>query len=122
NGVGVVGRSFKYHRPRGFMASGAEDPNSMVSVRDAKGYIPSIRAGQVQLAEGMQVRSVTGWPSPGFDVGALAGLAKPVLGAGFYYKTMMWPNWNWFEPLVRHETGFGKPHGSRNQLTAQHLH
>ncbi|MDQ2067791.1 2Fe-2S iron-sulfur cluster-binding protein [Xinfangfangia sp. CPCC 101601] len=120
NGVGIVGRSFKYHRPRGFMALGAEDPNAMVSVRDAHGYTPSIRAGQMPLAEGMEVRSVTGWPSASFDIGALAGLGKPFFGAGFYYKTMMWPNWSWFEPIVRRATGFGRPDGSKESRAAQH--
>src|SRR5690606_28608098 len=87
NGTGVIARSFKYHRPRGFYGAGMEDPNSMLAVRDAYGVEPAIRAGQVRLSEGLEARSVTGWPSPEFDLAAIAQFASGVLGAGFYYKT-----------------------------------
>lgn len=122
NGVRVVGRSFKYHRPRGFFGIGVEDPNSMLAVRDAYGYEPAIRAGQVVLAEGIEVRSVTGWPSPEADFGAVAGLASGILAAGFYYKTMMWPNWKLFEPLVRRATGFGSLREQPQTRKVQHRH
>jgi sarcosine oxidase subunit alpha len=109
NDIRVIGRSFKYHRPRGFLGVGVEDPNSMLAVKDAYGYDPAIRAGQVQLVEGLDVRTVTGWPSAQFDVGAALQLISPILIAGFYYKTMMWPNWSWFEGAVKKTTGFGQP-------------
>lgn len=122
NGVKVVGRSFKYHRPRGFFGIGVEDPNSMLSVRDAYGFEPAVRAGQVTLSDGMEVNSVTGWPSPEWDVGAIAGLAPGILGAGFYYKTMMWPSWRVFEPLLRRATGFGSLRAQSKTRKTKHLH
>lgn len=108
NGVRIVGRSFKYHRPRGLYAAGHEDPNAMLAVRDAYGFDPAIRAGQVRLADGMDVRSTRGWPTARFDLGAGAQLAAGLLGAGFYYKTFMWPGWMLFEPFVRRVTGIGR--------------
>lgn len=93
NGVRVVGRSFKYHRPRGLQGVGLEDPNSMVAVHDGYGHDPAIRAGQLLLADGLQARSVSGWPTSTFDIGAAAQLISPFIKAGFYYKTFMWPGW-----------------------------
>lgn len=122
NGVGVIGRSFKYHRPRGFYGTGMEDPNSMLAVRDAYGFEPAIRAGQVRLSEGLEACSVTGWPSPEFDVAAIAQLASNVLGAGFYYKTMMWPNWRLFEPFIRRSTGFGRLDSAISRREMHHRH
>jgi sarcosine oxidase subunit alpha len=122
NGVGILGRSFKYHRPRGFYAAGLEDPNSMLAVRDGYGYEPAIRAGQVRLVEGLEARSVTGWPSPSFDIGAGAQLLAGLLGAGFYYKTFKWPNWSLFEPLIRRSTGFGRPKGIADNYEVHHRH
>ncbi len=108
NGVRVIARSFKYHRPRGFLGSGLEDPNAMVEIKDGYGLDAAVRAGQVRLAAGMQVRSVSGWPSLDFDIGALAGYAAKFIKAGFYYKTFMWPNWHLYEPFIRRTTGFGR--------------
>ncbi|MDA1091110.1 MAG: 2Fe-2S iron-sulfur cluster-binding protein [Proteobacteria bacterium] len=107
NGVGLLGRSFKYHRPRGIYGAGLEDPNAMVAVRDAYGYEPALRAGQVRLAEGLDAHTVTGWPSVDFDIGALAQLGMRFMKAGFYYKTFMWPTWGLYEPYIRKPTGFG---------------
>lgn len=109
NGVRVVARSMKYHRPRGIFAAGLEEPNAMLAVRDGFGYDPAVRAGQVQLAQGMEVRSLTGWPALGFDLGAVAQAAGGLLKAGFYYKTFMWPTWWLYEPFIRRSTGFGRP-------------
>lgn len=120
SGAGVIARSFKYHRPRGFYGAGVEDPNSMLAVRDAYGFEPAIRAGQVRLTEGLEARSVTGWPSPEFDMAAIAQFASGILGAGFYYKTMMWPNWPLFEPLVRKSTGFGRLSGPTSKREVHH--
>jgi len=108
NGVGIVGRSLKYHRPRGFYGAGLEDPNAIVSVRDHYGYTPAICAGAMPLAEGLDVRTVTGWPSARFDLGAGTQLLNGVLSAGFYYKTFKWPSWRWFEPAIKRSTGFGR--------------
>jgi len=108
NGVGAVARSFKYHRPRGIYAAGVEDPNSMLAVSSTHGHDPAIRAGQVQLAQGLVVESVTGWPSPDFDlVAPFSQALSRFLTAGFYYKTLKWPNWSWYEEGIRKMAGYG---------------
>jgi sarcosine oxidase, subunit alpha len=122
NGVNLIARSFKYHRPRGFYGAGLEDPNSMLAVRDAHGYDPAIRAGQIRLVEGLEARSVSGSPSPNFDVGAIAQLASGILSAGFYYKTFMWPSWKLFEPVIRRATGFGRPQRGADHRGVEHRH
>lgn len=122
NGVNVIGRSFKYHRPRGFYGAGTEDPNSMLAVRDAYAYEPALRAGQVRLSDGLEAHTVRGWPSASFDLVAGVQLAARAMSAGFYYKTFKWPNWSWFEPLIRRSTGFGRPSGSQDTRRAHHRH
>ena len=122
NGVRVIGRSLKYHRPRGFFGAGLEDPNSMLAVRDAYGYDPAIRAGQVRLVEGLEIKTVTGWPSAQFDLGAVAQLPAPILIAGFYYKTFMWPNWSWFEGAIQRSTGYGRPSSRPDTRRYAHRH
>ncbi len=114
NGVHLVGRSMKYHRPRGILSAGAEEPNALVTVRrDGGRTTPNLRATQVELYEGLEARSQNRWPSLDTDVGALASLAAPLLSAGFFYKTMMGPRgaglWHrMFEPLVRRAAGVGR--------------
>ena len=120
--VSLINRSFKYHRPRGFFGTGFEDPSAMLAVRDAYGYDPAVRAGQISLTQAMEASSVTGWPSVSCDVGALAQLVPNVLAAGFYYKTFKWPNWRWFEPLVRRATGFGRPGQDPARRLVEHRH
>ena len=122
NGVNLIGRSFKYHRPRSFYGAGVEDPNSMLSVRDGYGYEPALRAGQVRVCDGLIARSVTGWPSPSFDVAAGMQLAAGILGAGFYYKTFKWPTWALFEPLIERSTGFGRPRATIEKRAVHHRH
>ncbi|HEY3732080.1 MAG TPA: sarcosine oxidase subunit alpha family protein [Steroidobacteraceae bacterium] len=112
NGVHLVGRSFKYHRPRGILAAGAEEPNALVTVRrDAARCTPNLRATQVELYEGLQAVSQNRWPSLRVDAGALGGLLAGFLPAGFYYKTFMWPRRAWtacYEPLIRAAAGLGR--------------
>ena len=114
NGVHLVGRSFKYHRPRGILSAGAEEPNALVTVTRGGGRrTPNLRATQVELYDGLVAQSQNRWPSLGFDMGALASLASPLLPAGFYYKTFMGPRgaklWpRLFEPLVRRAAGLGR--------------
>ncbi len=114
NGVHLVGRSFKYHRPRGILSAGAEEPNALVTVtRGGARSTPNLRATQVELHDGLVVHSQNRWPSLGFDAGALAALAAPMLPAGFYYKTFMGPRgaklWpRLFEPLIRRAAGLGR--------------
>lgn len=122
NGVDVVARSFKYRRPRGFLGCGLEDPSAMLAVRDAHGYDAAIRAAQVKLAEGMDVRASTGWPSVTFDIGALIRPFARFIKAGFYYKTFMWPNWRWFEPLIKRTTGFGRIDPDAQPRPAERVH
>ena len=112
NGVHLMGRSFKYHRPRGVLAAGAEEPNALVAVRrDEARYTPNLRATQVELYEGLEAHSQNRWPSLAFDVGALNDLFAPFLPAGFYYKTFMWPRGAWkaiYEPRIRAAAGLGR--------------
>jgi len=98
NGVHLVGRSFKYHRPRGILGAGAEEPNALVTVvRDAARHTPNLRATQVEIYDGLVAHSQNRWPSLEFDVGAINNLLSPVLPAGFYNKTFMWPRSWWFK-------------------------
>ncbi len=116
HGVHLVGRSFKYHRPRGFLAAGSEEPNALTSVNRGGGRVtPNLRMTQVELYDGMEARSQNHWPSLAFDVGAVNGLMSPIFAAGFYYKTFMGPKFMrgpglWaklFEPAIRRAAGLG---------------
>ena len=117
NGVHLMGRSFKYHRPRGLIAAGAEEPNALVSVdRGQSGknrgrITPNLRATQVELYDGLIATSQNRWPSLGFDLGAVNDLAPSgLLSAGFYYKTFMAPASAWhtlYDPLIRRAAGLG---------------
>lgn len=110
NGVDIVGRSFKYHRPRGVVGSGAEEPNALMQIGAGARTEPNVRATQVQLYEGLEARVVKGWPSVTFDVQEALGAVKNVLAAGFYYKTFMGPTkraWQWFERPIRKMAGMG---------------
>jgi sarcosine oxidase subunit alpha len=112
NGVHLMGRSFKYHRPRGVLAAGSDEPNALVAVRrDAARYAPNLRATQVELYDGLAAESQNRWPSLAFDLAAANGLFAPFLAAGFYYKTFMWPRQAWarlYEPLIRRAAGLGR--------------
>jgi len=112
NSVHLVGRSFKYHRPRGVVSAGAEEPNALVTLDRGAGRVtPNLRATQVELYDGLVARSQNRYPSLRFDLGALAGLAAPLLSAGFYYKTFMWPRSFWhrlYEPAIRRAAGLGR--------------
>lgn len=111
NGVHLVGRSFKYHRPRGFLSAGAEEPNALVGVhRDAARKTPNVRATVQELYDGLEAVSQNRWPSLALDVGAINDLASPLFSAGFYYKTFMWPKAAWkrfYEPNIRAAAGLG---------------
>ena len=105
-------RSFKYHRPRGIVAAGAEEPNALVTVDRGAGRVtPNLRATQVELYDGLQAHSQNRWPSLRFDLGATADRLSPLLPAGFYYKTFMWPPALWrrlYEPVIRAAAGLGR--------------
>ncbi len=108
NGVSVAGRSFKYHRPRGLMAAGVEEPNAIIQLGRGARSEPNLRATEIELYDGLQARPVNCWPSARFDLAAAAGLISRFMPAGFYYKTFIWPAWGWFEPLIRSAAGLGR--------------
>jgi sarcosine oxidase, subunit alpha len=112
NGVHLLGRSFKYHRPRGVLGAGPEEPNALVTVRrDSARVTPNVRATQVELYDGLEAHSQNRWPSLAFDLGAVSGLLSPFIPAGFYYKTFMWPREAWrrlYEPKIRAAAGLGR--------------
>ncbi|OCO98090.1 MULTISPECIES: sarcosine oxidase subunit alpha [unclassified Ensifer] len=111
NGIHLVGRSFKYHRPRGILSAGAEEPNALMDVsRDAARRQPNVRATVQEVFDGMKVESQNRWPSLAFDVGGFNDLLSPFFAAGFYYKTFMWPKAAWhaiYEPFIRRAAGLG---------------
>ncbi len=110
NGVHLVGRSFKYHRPRGIMTAGSEEPNALVQLRQGERTEPNIRATQIELFDGLTAESQNRWPSLAFDVGGVNNLLSRYLPAGFYYKTFMWPAsfWMRYEHFIRRAAGLGK--------------
>jgi sarcosine oxidase, subunit alpha len=109
NGVRIVGRSFKYHRPRGIMGAGVEEANALVEVGEGARAIPNLRATEVELHDGLIARAVNCWPSAVFDIGAVNNLVARFIPAGFYYKTFMWPHWHLYEWAIRKAAGLGKP-------------
>ncbi|MGV1013431.1 MAG: sarcosine oxidase subunit alpha family protein [Methyloceanibacter sp.] len=111
NGKRLVGRSFKYHRPRGILTAGSEEPNALVELRTGARREPNTRATTIELYEGLDAASQNRWPSLKFDVLAANQLLGPILSAGFYYKTFMWPASFWekvYEPLIRRAAGLGR--------------
>ncbi len=110
NGVRTVGRSFKYHRRRGVYTAGPEEPNALVRLRTAERAEPNTRATMVELFDGLQAESQNRWPSLDLDVMALNNLLSPLLPAGFYYKTFMWPGslWTLYERFIRYAAGMGE--------------
>ena len=107
NGVQLIGRSFKYHRPRGIMAAGAEEANALVRLGEGDYAEPNLKATQVPLVDGLVATSVNCWPSPRLDLRGANQLAAPLFIAGFYYKTFIWPNWHLFEGAIRRAAGLG---------------
>ncbi len=110
NGVTLVARSFKYHRPRGIMAAGVEEPNALVTVGKGGRTEPNTRATDLFVYDGLVATSQNRWPGLSFDMGAVNGLAAPFLAAGFYYKTFFGPPSRWmrYEKLIRRAAGLGK--------------
>ena len=110
NGVHLVGRSLKYHRPRGILSAGTEEPNAMVQLGEAALAEPNPLATMVELTEGLVAQSVNVWPSVQNDVMALLAPVSRLFAAGFYYKTFMAPSPAWrrlYEPVIRKAAGFG---------------
>ena len=110
NDVRLMGRSFKYHRPRGPMTAGSEEPNALVELREGDRQEPNTRATTAELFDGLSANSQNRWPSLAFDVMGVNDLMSPFLAAGFYYKTFMWPKAFWeklYEPIIRRAAGLG---------------
>ncbi|WP_118134860.1 sarcosine oxidase subunit alpha family protein [Oceanicella sp. SM1341] len=108
----LMGRSFKYHRPRGPVASGPEEPNALYGIGSGARFEPNQRATVTELFEGLEARSQNRWPSLAFDVGAVNAKLSRLLPAGFYYKTFIHPRAAWkhlFEPVIRRSAGLGRP-------------
>ena len=118
NGVHLTGRSFKYHRPRGILALGSDEPNALVGVGSSEGrFTPNLRATEVELAEGLTAVSQNNWPSLRFDLQAVNGLFSAFFPAGFYYKTFMHPKGAWeklYEPAIRRAAGLGRAPAARD--------
>jgi len=111
NDVHLVGRSFKYHRPRGIMTAGSEEPNAIVQTNDNSAFTePNVRATEIEIYDGLEASSQNCWPNVNFDIGGINNFLSPLLPAGFYYKTFMWPAsfWEKYEYVIRHSAGLGK--------------
>jgi sarcosine oxidase subunit alpha len=111
NDVRLLGRSFKYHRPRGLFTTGSEEPNALVELRTGPRREPNSKATMIELYEGLEATSQNRWPSLHFDLLAASSWLSPLFAAGFYYKTFMWPASFWervYEPLIRRAAGLGR--------------
>lgn len=124
NGVHLVGRSFKYHRPRGIFSAGAEEPNALVQLETGARTEPNIRATQIELYDGLTAASQHCWPSVGTDIGSINNLLSRLLPAGFYYKTFMWPPswWLKYEHWIRRMAGLGRSPRNPDPDFYEHRH
>ena len=111
NNIRLIGRSFKYHRPRGIYTCGIEEPNALVQILNEHNE-PNTRATVKKAYDGINISSQNRWPSLSFDIGSINNILSPIFSAGFYYKTFMGPKGFWkkiYEPLIRRTAGLGKP-------------
>ncbi len=128
SGVHLMGRSFKYHRPRGAVTAGSEEPNALIGTRRGPGrFEPNTRATVQEIYDGLATESQNRWPSLKFDAGAVNDSLSPLISAGFYYKTFMWPKSFWdkvYEPIIRAAAGLGKAPSEADPDTyaARYLH
>jgi sarcosine oxidase subunit alpha len=106
-GVMHVARSFKLHRPRGVFSCGMEEPNALLDVGLGAARTPNTRATEIEASAGLVCGPGNAWPSLAFDLAAVNARCAALLPAGFYYKTFMWPRWQWFEPTIRRLAGLG---------------
>ncbi|MEM1149021.1 MAG: sarcosine oxidase subunit alpha family protein [Pseudomonadota bacterium] len=123
NGEHLVGRSFKYHRPRGIFSAGSEEPNALVQLGPVASSQPNTRATTVELAEGLSAHSQNHRGPLKWDLMSVTDLLAPFLGAGFYYKTFMWPKAFWeklYEPAIRASAGLGRLSGAEDPGTYDH--
>ena len=123
NNIHLVGRSFKYHRPRGIMTCGSEEPNAIVQVgNDPSLTEPNVRATEIELYEGLEAFSQNCWPSVNFDIGGINNFFSSLIPAGFYYKTFMWPSklWMFYEHFIRKSAGLGRSPTSKDKDIYDH--
>ncbi len=111
SGVRAVGRSVKYRRLRGVFSAGAEEPNALLTLGKAPALIPNVPATTLALRAGLHLHSQNGWPSLRWNLSSLLRLGKKMLGAGFYYKTFIWPSWHTYEGIIRRLAGLGAAPG-----------
>ncbi len=107
----VIGRSFKYHRPRGILSAGIEEPNALFTLGEGARSEPNVAATLTDLVDGLVARSQNAWPSPDFDLMAVNSALAPLFQSGFYYKTFMGPTkgaWMFYEPFIRKAAGLGR--------------
>ncbi len=116
NDVHLIGRSFKYHRARGILTAGSEEPNAIVQLGLGARTEPNIRATEVELYEGLEASSQNCWPSVNFDIGAMNNFLSRIFPAGFYYKTFKWPPsmWLFYEHFIRKAAGLGQSPTAKN--------
>jgi len=124
NDVHLVGRSFKYHRPRGIVGLGAEEPNALIQLARGNRSEPNLRATQIELFDGLDAESQNRWPSLKYDVGAINSVFHKLFPAGFYYKTFMWPASMWltYEEVIRNAAGLGKAPEGPDPDRYEHMH
>ncbi len=124
NGVHFVGRSWKYHRPRGILTAGAEEPNAIFQVEKGARTIPNARGTQVELYDHLVAEPVNAWPSLDFDLMSVNSLFARLMPAGFYYKTFMWPGSMWmkYEHFIRKASGLGEPPRELDPDRYDHAH
>jgi sarcosine oxidase subunit alpha len=121
----LVGRSFKYHRPRGIVASGAEEPNALINLGEGGSFEPNARATTTETFDGMVAVSQNHFPSLEFDVGAINSKLSQFLPAGFYYKMFIHPRSFWkhiYEPFIRKSAGLGKAPKDRDLDKYEHYY
>jgi len=117
NDVRLVARSFKYHRPRGVLSAGSEEPNALMTIGRGPAAVPNVRATVQEVFAGLEATSQNRWPNLRRDVMSVNDLIAPFLSAGFYYKTFMWPRAFWerlYEPIIRRAAGLGALSGAHN--------
>jgi len=124
NGIHFVGRSFKYHRPRGIISAGFEEPNAIVQLELGNRTEPNVRATETLIYEGLIAKSQNHWPSLKYDFGEINDILAPIFPAGFYYKTFMWPPnfWEKYEYFIRKAAGLGKSPLKDDPDNYEHIH
>ena len=125
-GVHLVGRSFKYHRPRGIFSAGSEEPNALLQLARGARTEPNVRATTQELYDGLTAASQNCWPSVRFDIGAINDVLSRLIPAGFYYKTFMWPPtprwWLRYEHVIRRAAGMGRAASAPDPDAYEHQH